>query len=316
MKVVSSANINQTIQQQFKEKYPDIQFVFCENMKKAESEVEEADILITFGNDLSEGHVQLAKQLKWVHLLAVGFENLPIKVIKERDILVTNSHSIHAIPMSEYTISMLLNVMRNEKLLLKNEREKIWGQWIKIEEITGKTIAILGTGSIGQEIARVAKAFRMTTLGYNRSGNSVTEFDEIFTYNRLPEMLLKADFVVSVLPATNKTKNFIDKSLFKAMKSEAVFMNIGRGSTVCEEDLINALNEGEISHAILDVFQIEPLRREHPFWEMDNVTVTPHLSSLSTNYQKRAFEIFEKNLIQFLSGTGTYMNKVNMERGY
>lgn len=316
MKVVSSARIKRSLQHEMRGKYPDVHFVFCVSIDEAERDLEDADVLITYGSHLQAKHIVMANRLKWIMVISAGIDRLPREEIEKRQIIVTNARGIHGVPMAEYTISMMLNVARNEKKLFHNEQNKIWDQRVKISEITGKTIAVLGTGAIGKEIARLAKAFRMKTLGYNRSGKKSEEFDEIYTYNQLMEILARADFVVSVLPSTEDTKNLITINHFQAMKKEAVFINIGRGSTVCEDDLVAALRKEMIAHAVLDVFQKEPLDRDHPFWEMENVTVTPHLSGVFPEYQPRAFKIFEHNLRVFLNGEGELINKVDLKRGY
>jgi len=316
MKIVSSAKMKRSIQERLQEKYKTVHFAFHERLEEAEVDLSDADVWITYGDDLQAEHIKRAIRLKWIMVLSAGVDQLPFKAIKERNILVTNARGIHAIPMAEYTISMMLQVARQVKALWKQEEKHLWDQRIRIEEITGKTIAILGTGAIGKEIARLAKAFRMTTLGYNRSGNSVSGFDQIFTGDQWHEALSRADFVVSVLPLTPETNRMIGKEHFQAMKKEAVFINIGRGATVSEEDLLYALKYGEIAHAVLDVFAKEPLERNHPFWDMENVTVTPHLSAVSRHYQNRAFEIFEHNLNVYISQNGEYLNKIDLDLRY
>ena len=241
---------------------------------------------------------------------------MPLQAIKEKNILLTNARGIHRIPMAEYTLSVMLQVARDTKGVLANESSKIWKKKTPIREITGSTIGIIGTGAIGSEIARVAKAFRIKTLGVNRSRHQVAYFDEIYNNHDLLTMLPKCDFVISVLPSTNETVNYFKKEQFSAMKDSGVFINIGRGDNVEEQDLLDALNEGTIAHAVLDVFKNEPLDPSHPFWEMDNVTVTPHHSAISDNYQPRAIEIFEHNLMQYQDGTNDWENVIDPDRGY
>ena len=130
------------------------------------------------------------------------------------------------------------------------------------------------------------------------------------------DALPKADFIVSILPSTPKTRNVLTEDHFVAMKNSAVFINIGRGDLVNEDVLLQALNHNEIAHAFLDVFEKEPLVKDHPFWKMNNVTVTPHLSSVTKNYLPRSFEIFKYNLKTYLNHTGEYMNVIDLKKGY
>lgn len=182
--------------------------------------------------------------------------------------------------------------------------------------MNGKTILVLGAGAIGGEVARLGKAFRMTTLGVNRSGKPVESIDRLYTLDNLLEAIPGADYIVSVLPSTDETKDLLQKEHFKAMKESAVFVNIGRGDLIDEEVLIEALEAGELAHAILDVFDPEPLEKGHPFWRMENVTVTPHLSSKSGEYLPRTFAIFEKNMREYLKSGKDFINVIDLSRGY
>src|SRR5699024_550308 len=139
-------------------------------------------------------------------------------------------------------------------------------------EITGKTMLIAGTGAIGQEVARIAKAFQMKTIGISRSGRTVRYFDNNVTTNEMKSHLPEADFVVSVLPSTEETKYLYTFDVFQAMKSSAVFLNMGRGDVVESDVIIKAVQEKEIMHAVLDVFETEPLPENHPLWEEEKVT--------------------------------------------
>lgn len=316
MLIVTSAKIRRSIQKKMTETYPDLTFSFHESMEEAEEALPRADVLITYGEDLTEKHIERAKQLKWIMVMSAGFEKMPFQAIKEKDILVTNVRGIHKIPMAEYTIGMMIQTEKNVKMWHDNERNHIWSRDMKMGEITGKTVAILGAGAIGGEIARLARAFRMKTLGLNRSGVPADHFDEMYIRSQVNECVAQADYVVAVLPYTEQTKHFIGREQFQAMKEDAVFINIGRGKTVNEADLIEALREGELAHAVLDVFAQEPLPDDHPFWDMKQVTVTPHLSAFTPQYQHRGFEIFEENLRVFLNGGSSYMNEIDFERGY
>ncbi|WP_347552451.1 D-2-hydroxyacid dehydrogenase [Pseudalkalibacillus hwajinpoensis] len=316
MKVISSGKLRTAIKEHLIKTYPDITFQFLSSMKEAETYLPEAEILLTYGEDLTQALIQKASQLKWIMVLSAGLERMPLEAIKERNILITNARGIHSIPMAEYTISVMLQEARNTKQMILNESAKVWDKKLPMQEITGKTIGIIGTGAIGSEIARVARAFRMKTLGVNRSGHKAEHFNAIYENKDILSMLPLCDYVVGVLPSTKETKNYFKKEHFEAMKESSVFINIGRGDTVDEEDLIDALRQNRLKHAVLDVFKNEPLAPSHPFWEMENVTVTPHHSAISSGYQPRAIEIFEYNLKEFQSDSGEMKNVIDPDRGY
>lgn len=316
MEVLCTAKLKTEIREELISTYEDISFQFYPSMKEAVEKLSEAEILITYGEDVNAEHIEKAGKLKWIMVLSAGVELLPFKEIQEKGILITNARGIHSIQMAEYTIWAMLMTARNSKELLANESSKTWNKRMPLNEISGSIIGIIGTGAIGTEIARIAKAFGIKTIGVNRSGQTVDQFDEIYPNNKVLEVLPQCDFVVSVLPSTEETHHFFHSTHFQTMKETSVFINIGRGDTVDEQALIHALNDGEVGHAVLDVFENEPLEETHPFWEMSNVTVTPHHSGVSPNYQPRAIEIFKSNFNQYLSGKNDFQNVINPDRGY
>ncbi|HVI21254.1 MAG TPA: D-2-hydroxyacid dehydrogenase [Bacillus sp. (in: firmicutes)] len=316
MRIVSSVFPKEIIQEEIKSEFPEIQFEFYKGMKDAEKAFYECEVFLTYGDDLTVNHIQKNNHLKWIMQMSAGLEQLPLKAIEERGIMITNARGIHKIPMAEYTLGTMLQWVKQTRALLENEQEGNWDRKIRMEELFEKTVLILGVGAIGGEIARLAKAFRMKTIGVNRSGNGVGNIDELYLTEQMMDALPKADFIVSILPSTPETKHLLTKDHFVAMKNTAVFINIGRGDLVDESLLLRALEKSEIAHAFLDVFEKEPLVKDHPFWKMKNVTVTPHLSSVTQNYLPRALEIFKHNLNTYLNKTGDYMNVIDLKKGY
>ncbi len=316
MFIVSSAKIRSRIKDQLTKDYPDIQWQFCQNIEETTPYLPKAEILLTYGEDLKPESIHSATNLKWIHVLSAGLDKMPFQIIKERDILVTNARGIHQVPMAEYTIGMMLQITRNLALIQLNQKDKVWNRRVKMEELHGKTIGVLGAGAIGSEIARLSKAFRMKTIGVNRSGSPAEHFDETIKISELDSLLQEVDFLVSVLPRTEETYHLLKKEHFEQMQEHAVFINIGRGTTVDQAGLIEAMYENQIAHAVLDVMEEEPLPEDSVLWEMENVTVTPHISGITPQYQDRAFEQFLNNLRVYQSGKGDYMNKIDVNRGY
>lgn len=315
MKTVFTFRPPRSLQAQLIEKYPTVDFVFYKAITEAEQLVD-AEIIVTFGEDLTPQHIEKCTQLKWVMVGSAGLEKMPLHAIKEKGILVTNARGVHKIPMAEFTLGYLLNHVKRFPELRTLQDETIWNKRLPIGELAGQTLLVLGAGAIGSEIARLATAFRMKTIGINRSGGEVEHFANVYQMDELLTALPEADFVVSILPSTNETKHILKKEHFQAMKKTAAFINIGRGDLLEEQVLIEALDEEEIAHAYLDVFVEEPLPENHSFWIHEKVTVTPHISSITPQYLPRVFEIFEYNLDQYLQGYDTYKNKVEIDRGY
>src|SRR5699024_48450 len=316
MTILFSANISSRHRKTITARFPRETFIFCQNMHEAQTYLTEAEIFVTYGTDLSQELVGRAKQLKWIMVISAGLEKLPLNAIRQKDILVTNARGIHVTPMAEYVISMLLQVYRQEKVLIRNEKAREWDQSMRIDEIAGKTMAIIGTGAIGQGVARLAKAFGMTTLGVSRSGQAVKYFDHNYTTADLKTVLSQADFVISVLPSTPETKYLLTYDHFQHMPNHAIFLNMGRGDVVRESDILQAIRKDEISHAILDVFEEEPLPPNHPFWDEEKITLTPHLSGVSMHHTTRALAIFAENLRKFRDGRTDFVNKIDVIRGY
>ncbi|WP_062353222.1 D-2-hydroxyacid dehydrogenase [Bacillus kwashiorkori] len=316
MHIVATFNRDEKLQNQIQQQFPNLQFHFFKNIDAAEKAVDSAEIILTFGDDITEEVVQRAKNLKWIMVFSAGLEKMPFQALKEREIIVTNVRGIHKIPMAEFTIGYMLQHAKNQATFIEQQKNKQWNRRVSMHELFGKTLLIVGAGAIGSQIAKLAKAFSMQTIGITRSGNLLENFDAVFSLADLNEQLEKADYVVNVLPSTPKTKNVFAKEQFSKMKNDAVFINIGRGDAVVEADLLEALEAGQIGHAYLDVFQQEPLPNEHPFWTCKNLTITPHISSVTEMYLPRSFEIFQHNLTTYLTNGSDFINLVDLDRGY
>jgi phosphoglycerate dehydrogenase-like enzyme len=315
--ILSSGRLKDEIKEELKGRFPEEEFHFYNKMKEAVVDLDQAEVLISYGEDLTDELVDQAKSLKWIMVISAGLDKMPFKALQEKNILITNARGIHKTPMAEYTISMMLQVSRKAKELMGNQKQHKWDRKVPMTEISGQTIGILGTGAIGSEVARLAKAFNMKTIGFNRSGRSVPEFDTIVDQEGINKLYEESDFIVNVLPSTHLTERFIGAEAFSRMKSSAVLINIGRGTTIVESELIEALREKKIHHAVLDVFEKEPLSEESPLWDMENVTVTPHLSGISPQYQERAIEIFSDNLKLYrMNKLSEMINIIPYDRGY
>lgn len=314
--ILFSAKIASKYQERLKANFPNQVFTFCESNDEIKQHVSDAAVIVTYGEDLTAELIGQANSLKWIMVISAGVDKLPFQAIRKKGILVTNARGIHKIPMAEYAISMLLQVYRQEKVIMQNQAEKVWDKSVRMKEITGKTMLIAGTGAIGQEVARLAKAFHMKTIGVSRSGSDVTFFDENHSTDDMNGLLPHADFIITVLPNTKETQGLFTYEHFQNMPNHAVFVNMGRGNIVSSTDLLKAIREKEIAHAVLDVFEEEPLPTEHAFWQEENITITPHISGVSPNYVPRAMEIFEHNLQVYLDERDTYVNIIDVTRGY
>lgn len=257
-------------------------------------------------------------RLVWVQILSAGADKLPLEELHRRGIRLTNAKGVHQIQMSEFALLQMLQWARRADLHFSNQLDKRWGRRVPSGELYGQTAGILGTGSIGQAIAAKAKAFGMRTLGYNTSGRMEPHFDEVYKGpDGLLTVLGESDYVVVIVPSTPDTQGLIGQEQLQAMKPSACLINLARGSVVSEEELIDALQNGMIAGAALDVFEEEPLPSESPLWKLPNVLITPHVAGASPHYNERVAGIVRENLRRLTEDpNGPLRNEVDLSQGY
>lgn len=287
----------------------------CRTKEEWNAQAPDTEILLATGKMSAEMLMQ-APRLKWIQTLSAGVDGLPLAYIQERGIRLTNARGIHQIQMSEFALLQMLQWARRADLHYRNQIQHVWGKNVPVGELFGHTVGVIGSGSIGQAIARLCKAFGMQTLGYNRSGKPAAHFDEMLGGTEgLNQLLAESDYVILLLPSTPETRQFLTMEQFKRMKPTACLINLARGTVLNEEHLIEALRTGVIAGASLDVFETEPLPPSSPLWELPNAILTPHVSGLSPHYMARASEIVFENLRNYLEGT-PLRNEVDLLSGY
>jgi len=257
-----------------------------------------------------------SSHLRWLQVQSAGVDYLDLDRMEEKNILLTNGSGMHAVPIAESVFGMLLSYTRGIHQAIKDQSIKKWGNRDRLIELRECTIMIVGTGKIGLQIGRLAKAFGMKTIGVNRSGREVEYMDSIIKQAEVINHIKEVDIVVNILPSTNLTRHLFDKTVFSQMKEGTVFINVGRGQTVHTNDLINALDSGKIAFAGLDVFETEPLAEDSPLWEREDVLITPHISGQIRHFKELLFAIFEENLRAYVNGNDLPRNKVEYERSY
>lgn len=273
------------------------------------------DILLTSGA-FQDDWLPLLPKLRWFQTLSAGVDKLPLEKLEAKGIQVTNMSGVHSIQMSEYALSVMLDFVRRTHTLLENQKNKEWNHRIRTGELHGRTVGIIGTGAIGSEVARKAKAFDMKVIGYSRSGRDRDYFDEVRKgSDGLHSLLRESDFVVVIVPATSETENLIRAEELALMKPSAFLVNMARGSVIDETALIEALRQGTLAGAALDVFREEPLPAESPLWEMEQVAVTPHISGNTPKYVERCAEILFPNIRRFIENK-PLINRIDPGHGY
>ena len=206
----------------------------------------------------------------------------------------------------------MLNLARRFPQMLDNQRAHRWQRWDQVR-LAGKTVLIVGSGLVAAALAPRCKAFGMTVLGVSRTPRALDSFDRVEAYDRVKELATQADFLILIAPYSKVTHHLVDAELLAAMKPAAFVLNLARGSLCDEAALLDALKAKRIAGAGLDVFNTEPLPAGHPFWDMDNVLMTPHCSGSSDDNLALQWPIIEGNLRCFLDGrVGDMINRVTL----
>jgi len=264
--------------------------------------------------------------LRWVQSIWAGVEPL-LDASLRRDYMLTNARGVFGELMSEFVFGYLL---LHEKKMFERYQAQRSRKWEDSDGgmLRGKTLGLLGVGSIGAHLASTAKHFGMTVRGYTRESEASTYIDEYYHPSPLPSTLTGTrprgrgglvdfasglDYLVCVLPKTSDTNKIVDANLLNALPPHAIFINVGRGNAVDESALIEALNQNKIAGAVLDVFEQEPLPEDHPFWETPNLLLTFHTAAIS--YPEEIVKLFIENYLLYVKGQ-PLKYQVDFERGY
>jgi phosphoglycerate dehydrogenase-like enzyme len=264
--------------------------------------------------------LERSPRLKWVQLASAGSDHMLRAGLFDRrpDLLLTTASGVHEVPISEHIVAMILHFSRGFNVAVRNQPAHKWERY-RPTEANGASVCILGYGPIGRRAATLCKALRMkvivvrASLSEQSPGDGTVE--RFYPISDLNVALAEADYVVVAAPRTAKSEKMIGPEQFDAMKPGAVLVNISRGALVDEMALVEALREGKIRGAGLDVFQEEPLPESSPLWDMPNVLITPHNAGANPNYNRRFTELFCDNLARYLRGE-PLRNRVEVERGY
>jgi phosphoglycerate dehydrogenase-like enzyme len=296
--------------------------------------VEDVEILYAYR---PPSHLDRANRLRWVQLHFSGIDHVSWSPVFDpaTGIVVTNVAGAHAVSIAEYCITAMSMLARGFLGLFQDKLTKTWNwQTSPPVELYGQTLGIVGYGQVGRELARLAKAFRMRILALKRNpeehrllgyqwegvGDPDGTLPERFLGpDELHTLLRESDFVINCLPHTSETRNMFSELEFKTMKPGAYFINVGRGETIDDDALAQAIRQEDIAGAAMDAFETDPdpLPADHPFWELDNVFISPHISGTRHNkqYLQRTNDLFCENLRRYLMGE-PLLNVVTKERGY
>ncbi len=288
---------------------------FFDSWEKAVREVPDANIVCSPGPEA----LPHMKQLEWAHSTNAGAEPyVKSGVFGSGRVILTNSAGAYGLAIAEHVVMTVLMLLRRMPEYQKIIEEREWKQRLPIRSICGCKVAIAGAGGVGSIVARKMKAMGAAEVaGFNRSGKAVDGFDSVFGINELDGKLGDIDILVMCLPGTPETKGFLDEKRIRLLPETAYVINVGRGTTVDQDALVDALNEGRIAGAALDVVYPEPLPKDAPLWTAKNCIITPHSSGdTGLPYSvDNTFDIFCENVKRYANGE-ELINRVDIEKGY
>lgn len=286
-----------------REQFPEFEFLsYPRNAKVPDEVLARAEVLMNYGD---KSQIAPAKNVRYIHTISAGIDGYIDEVDRCHGsaLPVTNGAGVYSDAVGEHVIALLLAVVHGIVPSMRNMAEKQWPAIPMLGNVNGKTIAVLGTGDIGNNAARICAAMGARVLGFKlHACEPFPPYSEIYTGDDgLDDLLPQADAVLVCLPGSPFTKDMLDARRIGLMKAGSVLVNIGRGSIVNTEALMEALRSGRIAAAGLDVTDPEPLPPDHPLWDCPNLLITPHISGLGASKQKHA-EWFAENLRAYLEG--------------
>lgn len=274
--------------------------------------IAEADIVVCNKTLLNEDTLKSAKNLKYIGLFATGYNNIDIEYCSKHGITVCNAGSYSTNAVAQHTFALILEHFNNTANYNQYVQDGLWKRSktfspfvYPLSELAGKTIGIIGFGNIGRAVAKIANAFEMNVIAYNRSEKSA----ENVKFVSLEELIESSDIVTVHCPLNAQSENMFNKETFAKMKHGALFVNTARGGVMNENDLYDALNSGHLGGACIDTLKVEPMEQNCILMQAKNCIITPHIAWAPVETRLRLMDIVTSNIRNYLNGTPT--NVVN-----
>ena len=301
-----------------KAKYPDVEFVSCDQREDLPVMIADADVYMGW---LNRDTFLAAKKLRWLQSPSSGVNNfLAIPELVASDVILTSARGTHSACLADSVFGMILAFTRSIKDFVLKQQKHEWAMREfrpQMVELTGSTMGIIGLGTVGLATAQRAVAFGMRVIAVDMLPVSKPDtVDELWGLDRLHDLLNVSDYVVVTVPYTAETDGMIGAAEIAQMKPGALLVAISRGRIIDEDALIAALKSGHLSAAAMDVFAQEPLRPDSELWDMPNVLITPHAAGGTQFERQYVLDIFYENLGRFLRGERPLRNQVDKYRGF
>lgn len=289
----------------------DIQLLVCKNKEQINQVIDKGDIIFsgyTFPVDL----ISKAGNLKWIQSMSAGVENYARSKLIPPNVIITKIKGIFGPIMSEYVVGYILAITQNMKKVFHNQKKRHWQPFV-VDSIRHKTVGVMGLGSVGAYIAYQVYLMGAVVIALEEQEKRLPYVSQEYPVTEIEEFLGRSDFVVVTVPLTDATESTVGEKEFKMMKKSAYLINVSRGPLVQERALLKALKQGSIAGAVLDVFNEEPLPKDHELWNLDNVVITPHISG--PDIPEEIAKLFLENLKRFEEGK-KLVGAVDREKAY
>jgi phosphoglycerate dehydrogenase-like enzyme len=306
--------------ERLRRRFPDIRFIHALDERADLDGIADADVAFTW--TMTPEMLRRAGRLRWVHSSAVAVGTLPLPDLAARGVAVTNSRGIQSPAIAEHVIACLLALAKRLPRIIRHQDTRHWAQneivgdaspWL----VQGRTMGIIGLGTIGEAVAIRAAAMGMRVMGVRRRPElgAARGVDEVLGPEQVGTAMASSDVLVLAAPWTGATNRLVDAVAFANMKRGSVLINVARGQLVDEDALAAAVSRGHLAGAALDVFNEEPLPAASPLWSLPNVIVTPHTSGFRADHWDAFIDLFETQIDRFRSGV-PLLNPVDPQTGY
>ena len=301
--------------------FPQVEVTHRTNYDGLEEPLRDAEIIFAFS--LRPEQFKLAQKLRWIHAPTAAVHQLLFPELVKSDVILTNAHEVHGPVVAEHVIALIFALAKKIPRAAAMQRKRTWGQdaiWNdgpRPREVAGATLGLIGLGSIGRTVARMASALGMRVIAVReRPEKEKPEgVAAVYAPEHINDLLSQSDYVVVAAPLTDATRGLMNEDRLAAMHRDAYLINVGRGSQVDEAALADALRNHRIAGAALDVFEQEPLPAQSPLWELDNLLITPHTAGLTEKLWPRHYALFWENLRRYQGGE-SLLFVVDKHKGY
>jgi phosphoglycerate dehydrogenase-like enzyme len=283
-----------------RDRLPKVEFQRARDREETAALISDAEIVIEhrFDDELLDA----AENLRWLQTLSSGYDRFDLDRLASLDVTLTTVSGVHATPIAQHVLGCVLAFERGLFRARRQQRRREWRRYAP-DELTGKTVGIVGVGSIGGRVAELLAPLDVTVLGVKRDPSTVSDVvDAVYGPDERHEVLGRSDYVVVACPLTEETRGMFDAGAFESMRSDAILVNVARGAIVDESALVHALQTGNLGGAVLDVAETEPPDWESPLWDFENVVLTPHMAGGSPRFADRVARLFGDNYERFVGG--------------